>query len=143
MHEEGGDRSRSQSHHRATSRGAAIRLGPAACRGLLDGADSLTTRFIALKRDLHALEVQHLSTCLDALLQDPQRSTSAQTSEREGFDDGLVEEILLTNLIERAIDLGATCRNAIPVPEPLAGVDDLSIHEPWINDARPNEGGPA
>jgi hypothetical protein len=143
MHEEGGDRSHSQSHHRASPRGAAIRLGPAACRGLLDGADSLSTRFIALKRDLHALEVQHLSMCVDALLQEPQQSASAQDFKRGGFDDGLAEEILLTNLIERAVDLGATCRNAIPVPEPLAGVDDLHMHEQRIDDARPNEGGAA
>jgi hypothetical protein len=81
--------------------------------------------------------------CVDALLQEPQHSASAQDFKRGGFDDGLAEEILLTNLIERAIDLGATCRNAIPVPEPLAGVDDLHMHEQRIDDARPNEGGAA
>jgi hypothetical protein len=29
------------------------------------------------------------------------------------------------------------------VPEPLAGVDDLHMHEQRIDDARPNEGGAA
>jgi len=141
MHEEGGDRSHSQSHHRASSRGAGIRLGPAACRGLLDGADHLSARFIALQRDLNALEVQQLSIDINARLFGTTGSKLAHVSTQLDCDDGLAEEVLLSNLIERAVDLGATCRDAIPVPEPLAGVDDLHLYTPTDDENRSTEGG--
>lgn len=129
MREEGEDRNRSANFHRASSRGAAPRFGPAACGGLLDCAEGLTSRFIALQRDLNALEVEHVAACMASVLKGADGSASLGSHEHPLADDGLAEEILLSALLERATDLGATCRDAIPVPEPVAGIDDFSMHQ--------------
>lgn len=129
MREEGEDRNRSTNFHGASSRGAAPRFGPAACGGLLDCADGLTARFIALQQDLNALEVEHISACITSVLRGANRASSLRSHAHLITDDGLAEEILLSALLERAIDLGAACRDAIPVPEPVAGIDDFGMQQ--------------
>lgn len=134
MREEGEKRGHSQDAQRARMHGAPLRIGPAACRGLLENAESLTSRFIALRRDLNALELENVSVCVASLLRGPDGVCRLQSNFSVDADDGLAEEVLLSDLIERAIDLGATCKAAIPIPEPVPGIDDFRIEHPHATD---------
>jgi len=134
MREEGEKRGHSQDAQRARMHGAAPRFGPAACRGLLKNADGLTSRFIALQRNLNALELENISACVAALLRDRASVGHRWSASGMNFEDGLAEEVLLSDLTERAIDLGAFCKAAIPTPEVVRGIDDFRIDDPHDRD---------
>jgi len=134
MREEGEKRGQSQDAQRARMHAAPLRIGPAACRGLLENAEGLTSRFIALRRDLNALELENVSVCVASLLRGPDGVCRLQSNSGMDVADGLAEEVLLSDLIERAIDLGATCKAAIPIPEPVPGIDDFRIEHPHATD---------
>lgn len=71
----------------------------------------------------------------------PSRKTTTQCSGFESDaaqDDGLLDEMMIAHLRERAEDLIALCRRAIPTPEPLPFEQDDQTHTTESHDGRPS-----